>query len=153
MHELAATTILQPLFGSTCVSQHCQLRWFCWNSFTTGMSLLMATSTFALGSSPQWLPTLSPYHILAVIERVQAFADISCSVLCCHSNESRAPIANPPISAQLEGTLYHSRSCIRVHAVVLECSEDRQTHRQLWPLYISRHLDLHDVITYINGNN
>ena len=38
------------------------------------------------------------------IERVQALADISRSALCCHSNETRAPIANPPNSAQLEGT-------------------------------------------------
>ena len=28
------------------------------------------------------------------IERVQALADISRSALCCHSNETRAPIAN-----------------------------------------------------------
>jgi len=28
--------------------------------------------------------------------------------LCCHSNETHAPIANPPNSAQLEGTPYHS---------------------------------------------
>jgi len=41
-------------------------------------------------------------------ERVQALADISCSVLCCHSNETHAPIANPPSNAQLEGTPYHS---------------------------------------------
>jgi len=27
---------------------------------------------------------------------------------CCHSNETRAPIANPPNSAQLKGTPYHS---------------------------------------------
>jgi len=26
---------------------------------------------------------------------------------CCHSNETRAPIANPLNSAQLEGTPYH----------------------------------------------
>ena len=36
-------------------------------------------------------------------ERVQALADISRSALCCHSNETRAPIANPRNSAQLEG--------------------------------------------------
>jgi len=42
------------------------------------------------------------------IERVQALADISRSALCCHSNETRAPIANPPNMAQLWGTLYHS---------------------------------------------
>jgi len=40
------------------------------------------------------------------MERVQALADISHSAPCCHSNETRAPIANPPSSAQLEGTLY-----------------------------------------------
>jgi len=40
------------------------------------------------------------------IERVQALADISRSALCCHSNETRAPNANPPNSAQLEGTPY-----------------------------------------------
>ena len=33
------------------------------------------------------------------IERVQALADISRSELCCHSNEIRATIANPPNSA------------------------------------------------------
>ena len=34
-------------------------------------------------------------------ERVQALADISLSALRCHSNETRAPIANPPNTAQL----------------------------------------------------
>jgi len=28
--------------------------------------------------------------------------------LCCHSNETRSPIANSPNSAQLGGTPYHS---------------------------------------------
>ena len=28
--------------------------------------------------------------------------------VCCHSNETHAPIANPPNSAQLGGTTYHS---------------------------------------------
>jgi len=39
------------------------------------------------------------------MERVQALAGISRSCLFCHSNETRAPIANPPNSAQLGGTL------------------------------------------------
>ena len=38
------------------------------------------------------------------IEWVQALADISRSALRFHSNETRAPIANPPNIAQLEGT-------------------------------------------------
>jgi len=49
----------------------------------------------------------------------------------CHSNETRALIANPSNSAQLEGIPYHSPSYIR--AVVWECCNgqtNRQTHRQ-----------------------
>jgi len=44
--------------------------------------------------------------------QVQALADILRSALCCHSNETSAPIANPPNSAQLEGTpiIQHSTS-------------------------------------------
>ena len=42
------------------------------------------------------------------MERVEALADISRSALCCHSNETRAPIANLPNSAQLESIAYHS---------------------------------------------
>jgi len=41
-------------------------------------------------------------------EQVQALADITCSALCCNSNKTRAPIANPSNTAQLEGTPYHS---------------------------------------------
>ena len=48
-------------------------------------------------------------------EQVQALADISRSVLCCHSNETRAPIAHLPNSAQLEGTVYHSP---KLHALL-----------------------------------
>jgi len=46
------------------------------------------------------------------MHRVQALADISRSALCCHSNETRAPIANPPNSAQSEENT--CRSPIRV---------------------------------------
>jgi len=35
------------------------------------------------------------------IERGRALADISHSALCCHSNQTRASIANAPNSAQL----------------------------------------------------
>jgi len=49
-------------------------------------------------------------HTKPGVERVQALADVSRSVLCCYSNGTRAPIANPPSSAQLEGTPYDSHS-------------------------------------------
>jgi len=69
--------------------------------------------------------------------QAQALADISHLVPCCHSNENRALIANPPNSAQLEGTPYHSLSYIRVRAVVWERGEgqtNRQTHAHCrWP--------------------
>ena len=42
------------------------------------------------------------------LEQIQALADISRSALCCRGNETRSPIANPPSSAQLEGTSYHT---------------------------------------------
>jgi len=70
--------------------------------------------------------------LLPGIERVQALADISRSALCCHSNETRAPIANPPNSAQLEDTSYHSA---KLHpgpysSVGMRRGTDRQTDTQ-----------------------
>jgi len=62
------------------------------------------------------------------IERVQALADISRSAVCCHINETHAPITNPSNSAQIEGTPYHSPSYFRVRAVVWGCGEE-QTDR------------------------
>jgi len=56
--------------------------------------------------------------------RLQAYIRV-----CYHSDETRAPIANPPNSAQLEGTPTIHPSYIRVRAVVLECDE-RQTDTQ-----------------------
>ena len=41
-------------------------------------------------------------------DRVQALADILHLALCCHSSKTRAPIANSPNSAQLQGIPYHS---------------------------------------------
>jgi len=53
-------------------------------------------------------------------------------VLCCHSNAIRAPIANPPNSAQLGGSLYHAA---KLHpgpcsSVGVRPRTDRQTHTQ-----------------------
>jgi len=53
--------------------------------------------------------------------------------LCCHSNETRAPIANPPNSAQLGDTRYHSHKlnpgpCSSVG--MPQGQTDRQTHTQ-----------------------
>ena len=63
---------------------------------------------------------------------------------------TRAPIANPPNSAQLGGTPYHSSSYIRVRVVVWECGEgqtdtqtDTQTDRQT-----DTHTDARDHYTF-----
>jgi len=62
------------------------------------------------------------------IDQVQALADISCLALWCHSNKIHAPIANPPNTAHLEGTLTILPGYIRVCALVWGCSEG-QTHK------------------------
>jgi len=71
-------------------------------------------------------------------EQVQTLADILHSALCCHSNENHAPTANPPNTAQLEGTPTISPSYIQVHAVVWR-GTDRHTDRQTY-----RHTDGRD---------
>ena len=53
------------------------------------------------------------------------------SLLCCHSNATRAPIANPPNSAQLGASPSTPPSYFRVRAIVWACGcgqTDRQTH-------------------------
>jgi len=70
-----------------------------------------------------------PQNLKLGIERVQALADISRSVLCCHSNETRAPITNPLNSAQLEGTPSIPPTYIRVRAVVWECGKGQTDRR------------------------
>jgi len=49
--------------------------------------------------------------------------------LCCHSNETQAPTANPPNSAQLGAPPIIPPTYIWVRAVMWECSEG-QTYRQ-----------------------
>jgi len=78
------------------------------------------------------------------IERAQALTDIFRSALCCHCNETCALMANPPNSAQLEGTPYHFR---KLHpspcsSVGMWRGTDGRTYRRLWPIYISPQLRL-----------
>jgi len=72
----------------------------------------------------------------ACSERVQSNRWHLAFALCRHSNETRAPTANPPNSAQLWGTPYHSP---KLHSHTTgPCrsvgmwwgTEDRQTDRQ-----------------------
>ena len=52
--------------------------------------------------------------------------------LCCHSNATRAPIANPRNSAQLGGIPYHSPKFYQgpCNSVGMRPRTDRQTHTQ-----------------------
>ena len=66
--------------------------------------------------------------------------------LCCHSNTTLAPIANPPNSAQLGGSPYHSP---KLHpgpcnSVGMRPRTDRRTDRQT-----HRHTDARDHSTFI----
>ena len=78
--------------------------------------------------------------------------------LCCQSNATRAPIANPPNSAQLGGIHYHYP---KLHpgpcsSVNMRPWTDRQTHRREWPQYILRHLRLKQnaiIPKFQNGKN
>jgi len=73
------------------------------------------SQTGQTGQDRQWTDSIGRTVLQMVaqkpgIEWVQALTDILCLVVCCHSNETHAPIANPSNSAQLEGTPYHSPS-------------------------------------------
>jgi len=65
-----------------------------------------------------------PDNNQAYSKYIQALAGILRSPLCYH-----APIANPPDSAQLGGTSYHSTNLHQVRAVVRECGEG-QTYKR-----------------------
>jgi len=61
-----------------------------------------------------------------------------------NANETLVPIANPPNSAQLDGTSYHSPN---LHpglcsSVGMRRGTDRQTHKRPFPIYISPRLPL-----------
>jgi len=64
---------------------------------------------------------------------VQAFGG-----MCC-SNETRAPVANPSNSAQLEGTIYYSPNLLKgpCSSVRMRRGTERytDTHRRPWPIY------------------
>jgi len=51
-------------------------------------------------------PTQPAVHTMSSYRGMDASLQLGFA-LCCHSNATRAPIANPPNSAQLEGSLYH----------------------------------------------
>jgi len=61
--------------------------------------------------------------------------------LCCHSNATHAPIANPPNSARLGAASTTPPSYIRVRAVMWAYGRG-QTHRRALPRYILRRLRL-----------
>jgi len=69
------------------------------------------------------------------------------------SLKTRALIANPPNSAQLEGTSYHSpnlhpRLC---STVGMRRATDKQTHRRPWQIYISPRLRLMRNVTIMRS--
>ena len=106
-------------------------------------------------------PLFSIVQLLAVhnlqpgTERVRALANISRSALCCRSNETCAPIANPPNSAQLDSSHYHSP---KLHlglcsSVGMRRRTDIQTDTQTRATNIHfASSTTHAKCTYINSN-
>jgi len=94
-------------------------------------------------------PPSRPFALKSSYRRMDASLLLGFA-LCCHSNATGAPIANPPNSAQLGGSLYHAPSYIWVHAVVWAygCG---QTHTQTraWPQYILHRLRLTQNVTMV----
>jgi len=79
-------------------------------------------------------PAAHADHAQTAIRTMSSYRGMDASfylgfVLCCHSNATRAPIANPPNSAQLGGSLTTPPSYIRVRAVVWAYGRG-QTHRR-----------------------
>jgi len=77
-----------------------------------------------------WLQYTDSYCLPTRHRKSKSTSWYFASGVCCHSNETRAPIPNLPYSAQLEDTSYHSPSYIHVCAVVWACGEgqtDTQT--------------------------
>jgi len=84
----AITTILQPLYRTTCISQHPQPRTRAWRilleqSFTACMPLLMTASTFGLGRRRWVLPALSAYRVHDKITYL-ILDDVDYNVTPCH---------------------------------------------------------------------
>jgi len=87
----------------------------------------------------RWERTLTPSGELVKLKiRTRHKASTSTRLhfafaLCCHSNETRPPIANPPNSAQLQRAPYH---CSRLHpgpcsSVGMRRGTDRHTDRHI----------------------
>jgi len=91
------------------------------------------------GSEPITVGQPSLSLIQPGIERVQSTRWHFAFALCCHSKATRAPIANPPNSAQLGGTLYHSPKLHPGPRAVVWASRREQTHR---------HTDARDHYTF-----
>jgi len=81
------------------------------------------------------------------IEWVQALGDTSGSALCYLSNETRAPIANPPNREQLEDTPYHSPKLHPGPSSSVGMGQgtdrhaDKQTHRRPWPASLDSNIN------------
>jgi len=83
------------------------------------------------------------------IERVKALADISRSAQCCHSNEIPVPIANPPDSAQLEGTPTFSPTYIRSHYV--RWGPSSPTERDTAAPHSSAHVSCDQTVAHLSN--
>ena len=118
------------------------VQWVDWDYDMLSSSRSLSSSSSSSSSSSTTSQTLTTHRASTSTGWNFAFA------LCCHSNETRAPVANLPNSVQLEGTptdfpKLHPDPCSSVGMQRgTDTETETQTHRRPWALYISRRLRL-----------
>jgi len=119
-------------------------------------------SQFLLCSLPPSIPEESPCRVhmdqMSFLSETSLTASTSTCwyftfALCCHTNETRALIANPPNSAQLGDTPTIPQDISGpCSSVGVMRGTDRHTHRSVWPLFILRRLQLMRHVTNTEAN-
>ena len=96
----------------------------------------------AVQAAAVMLRTSPPRHLLVTNQRRAHTPRKLWFALCCHSNATRAPIANPLNIAQLGGSLYHASKLHPGPCSSVGLRPQRDRHRRAWPQYILRRLRL-----------
>jgi len=135
----AATVMLRtpPVDGQSPASQPCPLHIYGAQFWERSPSPTSHRPAVRTDPAEPAVRTMSSYRVMDASVQL-GFA------LCCHNNATRTPIANPPNSAQLEGSIYHTPKLLPgpCSSVGVWPQTNRQTHRRGWPQYILRRLRL-----------
>jgi len=148
-----ASTSMYSLTLCVCVMSPERHHWKPWKPAVQAAAVMLRTPPVdgqSLTSEPRPLAIYGAQcwerlrHLLVTNQKCVRTPSKLGFALCCHSNATGAPIANPPDSAQLGGSLYHAP---KLHpgpcsSVGVQPRTDTKTHRRAWPQYILRCLRL-----------